>query len=106
MSEKTVIKAFAMPSAAMNGSPSAVDVKDGKVIRIRSFYYDSKYTKEEIKPFEVKARGKTFKLPMKSMPPSLCFFLEEENLFSQPDQVSVEKGGLGPQWREKYSEPG
>ena len=71
--EFTVIKAFAMPSAAMNGSPSAVDVKDGKVIRIRSFYYDSKYTREEIQPFEVKARGKTFKLPMKSMPPHFAF---------------------------------
>jgi molybdopterin guanine dinucleotide-containing S/N-oxide reductase-like protein len=73
MSEKTVIKALAMPSAAMNGSPSAVDVKDGKVIRIRPLHYDSKYTKEEIKPFEIKARGKTFQLPMKSMPPHFAF---------------------------------
>ena len=71
--EKTVIKALSLCASAMNGSPSAVDVKDGKIIRIRPLRYDSKYTKEEINPFVLKARGKTFEAPMKSTPPHYSF---------------------------------
>ena len=67
--EKTVIKALTLCASAMNGAPSAIDVKDGKVVRIRPFRYDSKYTREELNPWILKARGKTFEAPMKSMPP-------------------------------------
>ena len=71
--EDTVIKALGLLAAATHGSPSAVDVKDGKVVRIRSFHYDQKYTREQINPFLLKARGKTFEVPMKSMPPHYAF---------------------------------
>jgi len=48
--EKTVVKAIALGAFAMGTGPSAVDVKNGKIVRIRPLHYDWKYTKEEIKP--------------------------------------------------------
>ena len=46
--EKTVIKGLGLSAASVHGSASCVDVKDGKIIRIRPLHYDWKYTKEEI----------------------------------------------------------
>ena len=44
-----------------------VDVKDGKVVRIRPFHYDSKTSVEEIKPWRMEARGQTFDVPVKAL---------------------------------------
>jgi trimethylamine-N-oxide reductase (cytochrome c) len=54
--------------------PSAVDVKNGKIVRIRPLHLDETgYFREELAPsmwkFEVK--GKTYETPMKTMPPYL-----------------------------------
>ncbi|MGN1003642.1 MAG: molybdopterin-dependent oxidoreductase [Oscillospiraceae bacterium] len=54
-------------SAFSNGShPAAVDVKDGKIVRVRPFRYDWKYSNDFIKPWTMTARGKTFKAPEKT----------------------------------------
>jgi hypothetical protein len=39
--EKTVIKSLGQCSFASNGDPSAVDVKDGKILRIRPLHYET-----------------------------------------------------------------
>ena len=54
--------------------PSAVDVKNGKIVRIRPLHLDETgYTKDELAPsmwkFEIK--GRTFETPLKTMPPYL-----------------------------------
>ena len=49
------------------GVEGAVDVKDGKIIRIRPLHYDSKYKPEEFRPWKLEARGKVFDPGMKSM---------------------------------------
>ena len=46
---------------------AAVDIKDGKIVRIRPLHYDSKYKPEEWKPWKIEARGKVFEPPMKSL---------------------------------------
>ncbi len=45
--EKTVIKALALGSGHGGGGLTAVDVKNGKIVRIRPLHYDWKHTKEE-----------------------------------------------------------
>jgi anaerobic selenocysteine-containing dehydrogenase len=62
--ETTVVKGLAL--SGVGGELSAVDVKNGKIVRIRPLHFDSKYTKEEINPWKIEARGKTFEAPMKS----------------------------------------
>ena len=66
--EETFVKALGLCSFAIGSCPSAVDTKNGKIVRIRPLDYDSKYTKEEINPWKVENNGKTFEPLMKSLP--------------------------------------
>jgi molybdopterin guanine dinucleotide-containing S/N-oxide reductase-like protein len=67
-SEKTFIKALGLGAFAIASCPSAVDVKDGKIVRIRPLHYDSKYTREEIGTWQVERNGKSFVPILKSQP--------------------------------------
>jgi trimethylamine-N-oxide reductase (cytochrome c) len=58
--EKTFIKALGLGSFALGSCPSVVDVKNGRIIRLRPLHYDWKYPKEEITPWKIKRNGKTF----------------------------------------------
>ena len=70
--EKTYLVAAGTDS--LGGDPVAVDVKNGKVIRLRPLHYDWKYTKEELAQTHWKweARGKVFESPTKSLPSHLA----------------------------------
>jgi molybdopterin guanine dinucleotide-containing S/N-oxide reductase-like protein len=66
--EKTFIKGLSFIGAhAMEGKPVAVDVKDGKIVRLRPFHYDWKYRPEEFQPWKIEARGKSFGPTLKSL---------------------------------------
>ncbi|MFB0532793.1 MAG: molybdopterin-dependent oxidoreductase, partial [Desulfatiglandales bacterium] len=64
--EKTVIKSLGQCSFSLNADPSAVDVKDGKILRIRPYHYDEKYTKEKINPWKIEKDGKVLEPSMKA----------------------------------------
>jgi anaerobic selenocysteine-containing dehydrogenase len=66
--DKTMMKALALGGLLGGGGECAVDVKDGKVIRIRPFHYDWKYDKKTLNPWKMKRNGKTLEPLMKSMP--------------------------------------
>jgi trimethylamine-N-oxide reductase (cytochrome c) len=54
-------------SAFTNGSHiAAVDVKDGRILRVRPFRYDWKYSQEHLNPWTIEARGKSLKAPDKT----------------------------------------
>jgi len=61
--EETVLKVGCSDGRAL----SAVDVKNGKIVRIRPHHWDWKYTEAELKPGKLVARGKTFDFPKKSL---------------------------------------
>ena len=65
--EKTFIKGTGFSAFASGSHVAAVDVKNGKIIRIRPFHYDWKYKPEEFRPWKIEARGKVFEPPMKSL---------------------------------------
>ncbi len=67
-SEKTVIKALALGGLLGGGAPCAVDVKNGRIVRIRPLHYDWKYTREEMNPWKFQRNGKTLEPNMKSLP--------------------------------------
>jgi molybdopterin guanine dinucleotide-containing S/N-oxide reductase-like protein len=67
--EKTYIKGFGFISQGADGNVTAVDVKDGKIIRLRPLYYDSKYDPKEYGPWKITARGKSFEPSKKSLLP-------------------------------------
>jgi trimethylamine-N-oxide reductase (cytochrome c) len=45
-----------------------IDVKDGKIIRIRPFHYDWKYDRKDVKTWKYQRNGKTFVSNWKSLP--------------------------------------
>ncbi len=73
--DKTLIKSTGFSAMGIGSHLAAVDVKDGKIIRIRPFPYDWKYKPSEFKPWKIKAKGKVFEPPLKSTigPFGLCY---------------------------------
>ena len=64
-SEHTVIKALALGGVLGGGGPCAVDVRDGKIVRVRPLHYDWKYDKEYFNPWKFERNGKTLEPLMK-----------------------------------------
>ncbi len=75
MSEKTtdksVIKCLGFCGFGMGANITEVDVKDGRVARIRPLHYDQLYTPEELNAWKIEARGHVLEPGMKSYPPPL-----------------------------------
>jgi anaerobic selenocysteine-containing dehydrogenase len=69
--ERTVVRDMCFMGSAWGANACMVDVKDGKVLRIRPLHYYDQYTKEEVKPWVMHARGKTFEPGDKTLPPPL-----------------------------------
>ena len=69
--ERTLIRDISFCGVPENGSnASMVDVKDGKIIRIRPMHYDWKYNPEkDMNPWKMEVRGKTFEPSMKTLIP-------------------------------------
>ena len=57
-----------------SGGPSLVDSNDGRITRIRPYFYDKEYTENHCNPWVIKARGSEFRAP---------------------DQVTISPFGLG-----------
>jgi len=51
----------------VGGYPCAVDVKDGKLVRIRPLHYDWQYNPESFRPWKMQARGQTFEPGLKTL---------------------------------------
>ena len=62
-----------------------IDVKNGKVLRIRPLHFDWKYTKEDIAPWKMEARGQVFEPMMKSLAPP--FSLAYKNRVYSPNRI-------------------
>jgi len=69
--EKTFIMDLGFDSVGSGANASVVDVKNGRIIRIRPLHYDWKYKPEEFNPWRIEARGKTFEPTMKSLIPPI-----------------------------------
>jgi len=69
MGEKTFTKALGFIGAqAMDSNPINVDVKDGKIVRLRPLHYDWKYQPEQFNPWKVEGRGgSTFEPKMQAV---------------------------------------
>jgi anaerobic selenocysteine-containing dehydrogenase len=67
---QTFIRDISFCGVPENGSnASMVDVKDGKIIRIRPMHYDWKYDPKAMNPWKMESRGKIFEPSMKTLLP-------------------------------------
>ncbi len=69
IADKSVIKSLGFCGFGSTSNAGRVDVKDGKVVRIRPLHYDEIYTKEDLKYWELEKDGKKFGPGMKSFLP-------------------------------------
>jgi len=67
--EKSICKGLGFCSVSSDANSSVIDIKNGKIIRIRPLHYDWKYKPEEFNPWKIEARGQVFEPCMKSLIP-------------------------------------
>jgi trimethylamine-N-oxide reductase (cytochrome c) len=83
--EKTVIKSLSFGGVSGGGAPCAVDIKDGKIVRIRPFHFDWKYDIDRFNPWKYEVRGKVFKPLTKSL--SAPFALAYKKRVYSPNRI-------------------
>jgi molybdopterin guanine dinucleotide-containing S/N-oxide reductase-like protein len=64
--EKTVYRALGLGGYTGGGTPTEVDIKDGRIVRIRPFHFDNK--KSEVNVWKLQRNGKSFEPLLKSLP--------------------------------------
>ena len=69
--ERSYPKGLGFCSVGADANSSVVDVKDGKIIRIRPLHYDWKYSPSQFNPWQIEARGKTLRPFLKALISSL-----------------------------------
>ena len=79
---KTVVKGLSGSGITEDANTVAVDIKDGKIIRIRPLHYDWQYDR---KPWKIEAREKVFEAANKSLIPP--FTLGYKNRVNSPNRV-------------------
>ena len=65
--DKQVIRGSGLIGPMDSGVPTLVDVKDGKITRIRPLQYESKYDKKDFNVWKMEAKGRTFEPPMRGV---------------------------------------
>ena len=68
LNERTVLRTIGLSGVTTGGAEGAVDVKDGKIVRIRPLHYDWKYDREDLNPWKFQRNGKTLEPNWKSLP--------------------------------------
>ena len=65
---KTVLRTVGLSGVTTGGVEGAVDVKDGKIIRIRPLHYDWKYDRKALNPWKFQKNDKILEPNWKSLP--------------------------------------
>lgn len=71
VADKTVYKSMDFSGCGVTSNPCAVDVKDGRVVRVRPIHYDRYYTKEDLNYWVLDVDGHKLEAGMKSFPPPI-----------------------------------
>ena len=66
---KSFVKGLSFADFGIDGNPSVVDVRQGKIVRIRPLHYDWQYNKNDFNPWKMEARGQVFEPTMKTLLP-------------------------------------
>src|SRR3989339_32578 len=66
--DKTVLRSLGLGGYFGGGAEGMVDVKDGKIVRVRPMRYGWKYKKEDVRQWKMSRNGKTIEPTWKSLP--------------------------------------
>jgi anaerobic selenocysteine-containing dehydrogenase len=70
-SEKSLVKGLSLNGfePLADGNPAVIDVRNGKIVRIRPLHYDWQYDIRKCRPWKIEARGQTFEPSTKTLIP-------------------------------------
>ncbi len=83
--QKTVVKGLSFLGAVDDANAVQVDIKSGKIIRIRPLHFDWQYSPEGFNPWKIEARGQVFEPTMHTLIPP--FTLAYKNRVYSPNRV-------------------
>ena len=66
--DKTVVRALALGGLLGGCDPAAVDVSDGKIVRVRPMHFDWKYPRDSFRSWKFERDGHTLESNYKGMP--------------------------------------
>ena len=66
--DKTVLRSLSLGGFYGGGAEGMVDVKDGKILRVRPFRFDWKYDRNQVRTWKLEKNGKTLEPTWKSLP--------------------------------------
>ncbi len=66
--DKTVLRSLGLGGYFGGGAEGMVDVKDGKIVRVRPMQYGWRYKKEEVRQWSMQRNGKSIEPSWKSLP--------------------------------------
>jgi anaerobic selenocysteine-containing dehydrogenase len=66
---ESFVKGLGLNDFGGNGNVSVIDVKKGKVVRIRPLHYDWQYDRKQFNPWKIEAHGQVFEPGMKTLIP-------------------------------------
>jgi molybdopterin guanine dinucleotide-containing S/N-oxide reductase-like protein len=67
--EKSFVKGLSFSDFGVDGNSAVVDVKKGKIVRIRPLHYDWQYDPKQFNPWKIEARGKVLEPFLKTLIP-------------------------------------
>jgi molybdopterin guanine dinucleotide-containing S/N-oxide reductase-like protein len=70
--DKSVVKTIGLMGGLGGSIAGVVDIKDGKIVRIRPLHYDWKWKREQIRLWEMKRNGKTLDPGWQELPSPYC----------------------------------
>lgn len=83
--ETSYLKGLGFCSHGTDSNSSVIDVRDGRIIRIRPLHFDWKYDPESFNPWKMEAHGKIFEPSLKSLIPA--FSLSYKKRVDSPNRV-------------------
>jgi anaerobic selenocysteine-containing dehydrogenase len=67
--EKSFVKGLSLADFSVDGNPSVVDVRRGKIVRIKPLHYDWQYDRKKFNTWQIKVRGRILEPCMKTLLP-------------------------------------
>ena len=105
--EKTLVRDISFCGVPENGSnASMVDVKDGKIVRIRPMHYLWKYKEKDLNPWKMTVRGSTFEPSLKTLLPPYSIAYKKRVYSPARMRYPMKRVGLGPQGGAQSAKPG
>ena len=97
--DKSVLKTIGLMGGFGGSAEGVVDVKDGRIVRIRPLHYDWKYERDQVRLWKMSRNGKTLDPGWQEFPSPYCLAYKKRVYSPNRIKYPVKTRGLGPERR-------